>query len=170
MIHLRVILLKLSCKKYCTATILRTYTGHNHSFLHLLILTRNLNVNCGLCYMHCDIYIQHRASLTLHSCFVLFACISLPFLFGSYFFCVSTSITLLHSRNYFHARRPEGFCSSNMGSSRSDSSAKERLKWTQELHDLFEKAVNQLGGPYSKCGVLFHSLSCMPRFYPWLIP
>ncbi|KAL1804641.1 hypothetical protein DCAR_0830440 [Daucus carota subsp. sativus] len=35
-----------------------------------------------------------------------------------------------------------------MGSSRSDSAAKERLKWTQELHDLFEKAVNQLGGPY----------------------
>ncbi|GFY83781.1 myb-like HTH transcriptional regulator family protein [Actinidia rufa] len=33
-----------------------------------------------------------------------------------------------------------------MGSSRSDGSGKERLKWTQELHDLFEKAVNQLGG------------------------
>jgi len=30
---------------------------------------------------------------------------------------------------------------------RSDGSGKERLKWTQELHDLFEKAVNQLGGP-----------------------
>ncbi|MCE0480505.1 hypothetical protein HAX54_037434 [Datura stramonium] len=37
--------------------------------------------------------------------------------------------------------------SSNMGSNRSDSSSKERLKWTQELHDLFEKAVSQLGGP-----------------------
>lgn len=36
-----------------------------------------------------------------------------------------------------------------MGSSRSDGS-KERLKWTQELHSLFEKAVNQLGGPDSK--------------------
>jgi len=35
-----------------------------------------------------------------------------------------------------------------MGSSRSgDGAGKERLKWTQELHDLFEKAVNQLGGP-----------------------
>lgn len=34
-----------------------------------------------------------------------------------------------------------------MGSSRSDGSSKERLKWTQELHGLFEKAVNQLGGP-----------------------
>lgn len=34
-----------------------------------------------------------------------------------------------------------------MGSSRSESSSKERLKWTQELHSLFEKAVNQLGGP-----------------------
>nr|GEU48654.1 myb family transcription factor PHL7-like [Tanacetum cinerariifolium] len=35
-----------------------------------------------------------------------------------------------------------------MGSTRSDQgSGKERLKWTQELHDLFEKAVNQLGGP-----------------------
>ena len=38
-----------------------------------------------------------------------------------------------------------------MGSSRSDVAGKERLKWTQELHDLFEKAVNQLGGPDSKC-------------------
>ncbi|KAL1819105.1 hypothetical protein ACET3Z_013974 [Daucus carota] len=34
-----------------------------------------------------------------------------------------------------------------MGSSRSDVAGKERLKWTQELHDFFEKAVNQLGGP-----------------------
>ncbi|XVF55083.1 hypothetical protein PTKIN_Ptkin06aG0008100 [Pterospermum kingtungense] len=31
--------------------------------------------------------------------------------------------------------------------SRSDGSAKERLRWTQELHDRFEEAVNQLGGP-----------------------
>lgn len=37
-----------------------------------------------------------------------------------------------------------------MGMNRSDGSGKERLKWTQELHDLFEKAVNQLGGPDSK--------------------
>ncbi|KAM3325779.1 myb family transcription factor PHL7 [Capsicum chacoense] len=37
--------------------------------------------------------------------------------------------------------------SSNMASNRSDCSSKERLKWTQELHDLFEKAVSQLGGP-----------------------
>ncbi|KAH7553846.1 hypothetical protein JRO89_XS12G0065400 [Xanthoceras sorbifolium] len=34
-----------------------------------------------------------------------------------------------------------------MGSSRSDGSAKERLRWTQELHDRFEEAVNLLGGP-----------------------
>ncbi|KAK3019014.1 hypothetical protein RJ639_003622 [Escallonia herrerae] len=34
-----------------------------------------------------------------------------------------------------------------MGSSKSDPSGKERLKWTQDLHDLFEKAVNKLGGP-----------------------
>ncbi|CAK7343918.1 unnamed protein product [Dovyalis caffra] len=34
-----------------------------------------------------------------------------------------------------------------MGSSRSDGSNKERLRWTQELHDRFEEAVNQLGGP-----------------------
>ncbi|KAJ4834258.1 hypothetical protein Tsubulata_019627 [Turnera subulata] len=35
-----------------------------------------------------------------------------------------------------------------MGSGRSDNgSAKERLRWTQELHDRFEEAVNQLGGP-----------------------
>ncbi|KAK4731110.1 hypothetical protein R3W88_024098 [Solanum pinnatisectum] len=37
--------------------------------------------------------------------------------------------------------------SSSMASNRSDCSSKERLKWTQELHDLFEKAVSQLGGP-----------------------
>ncbi|XP_035544679.1 myb family transcription factor PHL7-like [Juglans regia] len=34
-----------------------------------------------------------------------------------------------------------------MGSSRSDGSGKERLRWTQELHDQFVQAVNQLGGP-----------------------
>ncbi|XP_073063010.1 myb family transcription factor PHL5-like isoform X2 [Primulina eburnea] len=34
-----------------------------------------------------------------------------------------------------------------MGSSRSNNSSKERLKWTNELHDMFEKAVNQIGGP-----------------------
>ncbi|XP_044473743.1 myb family transcription factor PHL7-like isoform X1 [Mangifera indica] len=34
-----------------------------------------------------------------------------------------------------------------MGSSRSDGSGKERLRWTQELHYRFEEAVNQLGGP-----------------------
>ncbi|KAF2306391.1 hypothetical protein P3X46_005008 [Hevea brasiliensis] len=34
-----------------------------------------------------------------------------------------------------------------MGSSRTDGSGKERLRWTQELHDQFERAVNQLGGP-----------------------
>ncbi|KAK4253280.1 hypothetical protein QN277_010604 [Acacia crassicarpa] len=28
-----------------------------------------------------------------------------------------------------------------------DASAKERLRWTQQLHDLFVKAVNRLGGP-----------------------
>ncbi|KAK6943488.1 MYB-CC type transcription factor, LHEQLE-containing domain, partial [Dillenia turbinata] len=33
-----------------------------------------------------------------------------------------------------------------MASNRSDSSGKERLKWTQELHDRFEEAVNKLGG------------------------
>ncbi|MBA0684534.1 hypothetical protein Goari_026118 [Gossypium aridum] len=31
--------------------------------------------------------------------------------------------------------------------SRADGLAKERLRWTQELHDRFEQAVNQLGGP-----------------------
>ncbi|KAK1398245.1 Myb family transcription factor [Heracleum sosnowskyi] len=34
-----------------------------------------------------------------------------------------------------------------MSSSRSGSAGKERLKWTQELHNLFEKTVNELGGP-----------------------
>ncbi|KAG7965092.1 hypothetical protein I3843_09G206000 [Carya illinoinensis] len=33
-----------------------------------------------------------------------------------------------------------------MGSSRLDGSGKERLRWTQELHDRFVQAVNQLGG------------------------
>ncbi|KAI9085103.1 hypothetical protein K1719_032919 [Acacia pycnantha] len=28
-----------------------------------------------------------------------------------------------------------------------DASAKERLRWTQQLHDLFVEAVNRLGGP-----------------------
>ncbi|KAF8402642.1 hypothetical protein HHK36_010731 [Tetracentron sinense] len=34
----------------------------------------------------------------------------------------------------------------NMGSDHSDSSGKQRLRWTQELRDRFEEAVNQLGG------------------------
>lgn len=34
-----------------------------------------------------------------------------------------------------------------MGRRRSDGSNKERLRWTQELHDRFQEAVNQLGGP-----------------------
>ncbi|KAK2656685.1 hypothetical protein Ddye_009737 [Dipteronia dyeriana] len=38
-------------------------------------------------------------------------------------------------------------CSMKRGRHRSDGSAKERLRWTQELHDRFEEAVNQLGGP-----------------------
>ncbi|XP_073148957.1 protein PHR1-LIKE 1-like isoform X2 [Henckelia pumila] len=33
-----------------------------------------------------------------------------------------------------------------MGSSRSNTTSKERLKWTTELHDMFEKAVNRIGG------------------------
>ncbi|CAN1853781.1 Myb family transcription factor PHL7 [Linum perenne] len=35
----------------------------------------------------------------------------------------------------------------NMGSRRSDGAGKDRLRWTQELHDRFEEAVTQLGGP-----------------------
>ncbi|CAN0879710.1 Myb family transcription factor PHL7 [Linum grandiflorum] len=34
-----------------------------------------------------------------------------------------------------------------MGSRRSDGAGKDRLRWTQELHDRFEEAVTQLGGP-----------------------
>jgi hypothetical protein len=37
-----------------------------------------------------------------------------------------------------------------MVSSRSDGSGKDRLRWTQELHDRFVGAVDQLGGPDSK--------------------
>lgn len=37
-----------------------------------------------------------------------------------------------------------------MGGNRANGSPKERLKWTKELHDLFEKSVNQIGGPDSK--------------------
>lgn len=40
-----------------------------------------------------------------------------------------------------------------MGSTRSDDGSathKERLRWTQQLHDLFVEAVNRLGGPDSK--------------------
>ncbi|KAL8504801.1 hypothetical protein ACS0TY_016116 [Phlomoides rotata] len=33
-----------------------------------------------------------------------------------------------------------------MGANRANGSPKERLKWTKELHDLFEKSVNQIGG------------------------
>ncbi|KAH7843759.1 hypothetical protein Vadar_020423 [Vaccinium darrowii] len=36
---------------------------------------------------------------------------------------------------------------SDMGSGQFDVSGKDRLKWTEELHDLFEKAVTRLGGP-----------------------
>ncbi|XP_058211347.1 myb family transcription factor PHL7-like [Rhododendron vialii] len=35
----------------------------------------------------------------------------------------------------------------DMGLGIFDGSGKDRLKWTEELHDLFEKAVNRLGGP-----------------------
>lgn len=50
--------------------------------------------------------------------------------------------------------------------SRADGLAKERLRWTQELHDQFEQAVNQLGGPDSKCraGNLFIYFSALFGF------
>lgn len=38
----------------------------------------------------------------------------------------------------------------DMGLGRFDGSGKDRLKWTEELHDLFVKAVNLLGGPDRK--------------------
>lgn len=51
------------------------------------------------------------------------------------------------------ARSPGG----KMGSNRANNSSKERLKWTKELHDLFEKAVNQIGGPDSKWRLIMSS-------------
>lgn len=51
------------------------------------------------------------------------------------------------------ARSPGG----KMGSNRANNSSKERLKWTKELHDLFEKAVNQIGGPDSKWRLIVSS-------------
>lgn len=53
--------------------------------------------------------------------------------------------TIAHSLPDRFARSP----GCNMGSSRSAGASKERLKWTKELHELFEKAVNQIGGPDS---------------------
>ncbi|KAB5552178.1 hypothetical protein DKX38_009489 [Salix brachista] len=54
-----------------------------------------------------------------------------------------------------------------MGSRRSDGSNKERRRWTQELHDRFEEAVNQLGGPDSTSstkGYLEGYLLCQEPF------
>lgn len=49
-----------------------------------------------------------------------------------------------------------------MGSTRSDDGSathKERLRWTQQLHDLFVEAVNRLGGPDSKSLCCFFNQS-----------
>lgn len=57
-----------------------------------------------------------------------------------------------------------------MGSSRSDGSGKERLKWNQELHDLFERAVNQLGGPDSKFKIInYGTILCAIFWFTWLV-
>lgn len=53
-----------------------------------------------------------------------------------------------------------------MGPSRSDGSAgRERLRWTQELHDRFVEAVTKLGGPDSKSLLLSLNLKLVQFNY-----
>ena len=72
------------------------------------------------------------------------------FVFTTAFVFISLSIILL----FFPGHRScsswvaDQLPDSDMGSSSSDGSAgKERISWTDELHQQFEQAVNKLGGP-----------------------
>jgi len=60
-----------------------------------------------------------------------------------------------------------------MGSTRSDGSAthKERLRWTQQLHDLFVEAVNRLGGPDSEFLplIILCMITCLVQFVDFFL-
>lgn len=46
-----------------------------------------------------------------------------------------------------HSKKQKGETSEKVGASH-DLNKKPRFRWTVELHELFVKAVNELGGPY----------------------